>query len=258
MLTQCFADAPWAVTSPSSAGSAGPQPHEEWARQAGGRHFVCHSGGGLGARRGLRVEPGSCWGAASPVPTYTCPSHPYFPPPPQIQPAPSRGYGFFMRLKAAQPRAGRHFQDSAALWLLTAQIWPLLGILEFAPPSSDRAWWAWGQAWLCCTQRGKFLSPCLYGTGRRRSSWCFHCQLSFPRWPHAPHIPHLTQLRLGAAISFCLAPHARTACPSSCFANGLSHPHRTVREAVAKGRKLSLPSTGRVPGAGNPPPPPPP
>lgn len=79
MLTQCFADAPWAVTSPSSAGSAGPQPHEEWARQAGGRHFVCHSGGGLGARRGLRVEPGSCWGAASPIPTYTCPSHPYFP-----------------------------------------------------------------------------------------------------------------------------------------------------------------------------------
>lgn len=98
-----------------------------------------------------------------------------------------------MRLKVAQPWAGRHFQASAVLWLLTAQIWPLLGILEFAPPSSDRAWWAWGQAWLCCTQRGKFLSPCLYGTCRRRSSWCFHCQLSFPRWPHAPHTLHLAQ-----------------------------------------------------------------
>lgn len=172
--------------------------------------------------------------------------------------SPIKGVWLLHEAEGNTAPGGRHFQANAALWLLTAQIWPLLGILEFAPPSSDRAWWAWGQAWLCCTQRGKFLSPCLYGTGRRRSSWCFHCQLSFPRWPHAPHIPHLTQLRLGAAISFCLAPHARTACPSLCFANGLSHPHRTVREAVAKGRKLSLPSTGRVPGAGNPPPPPPP
>lgn len=60
------------------------------------------------------------------------------PPHPQIQLSPSRGHGFFMRLKAAQPWAEWHFKDNAAFWLLRAQIWPLLGILVLAHPSSDR------------------------------------------------------------------------------------------------------------------------